>query len=106
MYRIGDTRNTENSLRRVEVRMRIVERNMSHLSRSRQHTLTCIKACARSILNFLDFRTLFPDDGAHARVRDHELDSYGAAPWNRWDIKRFIIYTPDDESESLFKEME
>jgi hypothetical protein len=32
MYRIGDTRNTENSLRKVEVCMRIVEGSISHTS--------------------------------------------------------------------------
>jgi len=110
MNRIRNTRNTENSLRKVGGK--IVKRgegsifDCTHLRGPRQHTLTGIKTSARSILNFLDLRTLFPDDGTHARIRDHELDSYCAAPRDRWNIKRLIIYTSDNESKSLFKETE
>ncbi len=82
MNRIRNTRNTENSLRKVGVK--IVRRgegsifDCTHLRGPRQHTLTGIKTSARSILNFLDLRTLFPDDGTIERTANIQ-DTLGIA---------------------------
>lgn len=48
-----------------------------HLRGAWKHPLACIQSCTTRVLDFFDFRALFPDHGAHARVGYHELDSDG-----------------------------
>src|SRR5712671_6013977 len=58
------------------IRGEVEEGGSTYLSRSGEHTLTRVKSCARGILDFLNLRTLFPNDGTHARIGDHEFNSY------------------------------
>ena len=73
----------------------------TNLSRSRQHAFAGVEPSAASILNFLDFCALFPNNRAHARIGYHELDGNCTAARNRRNVEWLVVYPSDNEPKCL-----
>ena len=74
---------------------------ITHLGRTRKHTLAGVEPRTTSILDLLDFASTLANDRAHARVGNHELDGNCSASGNRRLVKRFVIDPTDNETERL-----
>ena len=76
-------------------------RATQYLSGAGEHAFTGVQTCTTGILNLLDLRSALADDGAHARVGDHELDRHCTAAGDRGLVEGLVVDPANDEAECL-----
>ena len=74
---------------------------MNYLRRAREHAFASVQPRTASILNLLDFGTLFTDNGSHARVGNHEFNCDRPTTGYRRHVEGFVINTTDNEAKGL-----
>lgn len=79
----------------------MVRREGSCLGGRGEHALAGVESGAAGVLNFFDLAAALADDGAHARVGDHELDGDSATAWHGGLVVWLIVDSSHDQSERL-----